>query len=50
MHLLPVKDLLRYFSDSKMTMLHILGKTNPADALTKPIDLNILVSRFMINV
>ena len=46
--LLSVKDLLGYFSGKKIGLFHIPGKTNPADALTKPIDLYTLVSRFMV--
>jgi hypothetical protein len=47
---LAVKDLLSYFPDKEIGLFHIPGKTNPADALTKPIDLSVLVSKFMVSV
>ncbi len=47
--LLSVKDSLSYFSDCPIVVQHIPGKTNPADCLTKPVDLKLLVAQFMIS-
>ncbi len=47
--LLAVGDLLR-FPNNPIILSHIPGATNPADVLIEPIDLKILVSRFMVNV
>ena len=47
---LALKELLSYFPNNVIALFHIPGKTNPADALTKPIDLSILVSRFMVSI
>jgi hypothetical protein len=48
---LAVNDLLNYFpNNNAISLFHIPGKNNPADALTKPIELSILVSRFMVSI
>ena len=46
--LLAVRDSLTYLPDSPIVLKHIPGKTNPADAFTKPVDVSILVDRFMV--
>ncbi len=48
-----VKDLhLSYFPVKEIGLIvtYIPGKTNPADALTKSIDLSVLVSKFMVSI
>ena len=48
--LLSVCELLDYFPNKRIDLMHIPGKSNPADTLTKPTDSTLLLSRFMVTV
>ncbi len=41
--LLSVQDLFSFYSDNPISIRHIPGSENPADAFTKPVDLRLLI-------
>lgn len=42
-------DMLRFIPSCSIKLEHISGTINPADPLSKPVDSNVLVSKFMSN-
>jgi hypothetical protein len=42
-----VQELVQYMPSCHILIQHVPGATNPADALTKPVDVRMLVSRYM---
>ena len=41
--LLSTQDMFQFYSDSPISLRHIAGPTNPADAFTKPVDVSLLL-------
>ncbi len=44
---LAIRDMLSYLPDYRIVLEHIQGTINPADVLTKSVDVNVMTRRFL---